>query len=190
MNHRIILGHLLGDGHLAKNPEGNSYFAIHRKAEHHSMNLWTKDMLQKEGLTFSDTYPKLCESGGKSFPSSYLRSGRSEFWSELRELWYPNGVKKIPEEYLFENFDELAFTLWFADDGEKAGRISTDSFTREDVELLKSVVKDRFGIRLGTYHQSGRDNHLVLYVSKDDRKILNHTFRNQVGVPELYYKFQ
>ena len=43
--HQIIVGHMLGDGHIAKVRKGNSYFVIHRKAEHHEYNLWTKKIL-------------------------------------------------------------------------------------------------------------------------------------------------
>jgi hypothetical protein len=190
MLHRIILGHLLGDGHVTKHEVGNSYFVTHRQAAHHSMNVWTKKKLSDCGMIFSETYPKIRESGGNSHSSSFLRSGRSKFWSEIRDLWYPNGEKIVPREYAAKYMDELAFCLWFADDGDKQGRISADCFSGSDIEFLKYLVKDKFGIRLNQWHQTGRENHCVLGVPKRARKKVAKWYRNQVGVQELLYKFE
>ena len=90
MIHRILAGHLLGDGCLTKTEcgHGNSYFCIHRKAEHHEYNVWTKKQLIRAGFEVSKTYPKLRMSGGKSYPSSYFRTARGMYWSNFRSQWW------------------------------------------------------------------------------------------------------
>lgn len=189
MIHRIMVGHMLGDGHIASVQGGNSYFVIHRQAEHHEYNLWTKEALMKEGIVITDNYPKLGQSYGKNFPSSYMRTGRSKFWSEQRELWYKDGKKILPREYIEKNFDKLSFLLWFLDDGDCQGRISTDSFSKEDVVFLRDLIHKKYGIRFNIYHQTRRPQHNVLACPKGKYKKLLAVFQSLgISIPCMLYK--
>lgn len=186
----IIIGHMLGDGHIARVNKGNSYFTIHRKAEHHEYNLWTKRLLKDSNFLISNTYPKIRESGGvHNFPSSYLRTARDKFWSEQRFLWYKNKQKILPKEYIEKNFDNLSFLLWFLDDGDKNGRISTDSFSEKDLLFLREFIDDRYRIRFNIQHQYNRPHHRILKCPKGKRIELMTILRSlNFSIPCMSYK--
>lgn len=190
MIHRIMVGHMLGDGHIAKTDRGNSYFTIHRKAEHHEYNLWTKNILLDNGFTVTDTYPKLRQSYGcNNFPSSYLRTSRERFWSEQRSLWYKDGQKTLPRKYVEKNFDNLSFMLWFLDDGDSDGRISTDSFSKKDVIFLRDLINRRYKIRFNIHYQHSRPQHNILKCPKKKRGELSAIFQSlSISIPCMSYK--
>ena len=189
MIHQILVGHMLGDGHIAKVRRGNSYFVIHRKADHHEYNLWTKKVLLDNGIVVTNNYPKIGQSYGNNFPSSYLRTGRDKFWSEQRLLWYKDGQKILPRGYIEKNFDNLSFLLWFLDDGDSQGRISTDRFSRKDVIFLRNLVKKRYGIRFNVHHQYNRPQHNILACPKKKEDRLLAIFQSPgVLIPCVSYK--
>lgn len=188
--HQIIVGHMLGDGHVAKVMKGNSYFTLHRKAEHHEYNLWTKNRLLKKGLLVSNTYPQIKQSGGShSFPSSYLRTSRNKFWSEQRSLWYKNGKKVLPRGYIKKNFNKTSFLLWFLDDGDCYGRLSTDNFSMSDVIFLRDIIRQKYGIDFHIGHQFNRPQHPILRCPKDKIKDLQTMFQSlNVSIECMLYK--
>jgi len=189
MIHQIIVGHMLGDGHIAKVRRGNSYFVIHRKAEHHEYNLWTKKALLDNGIVVTNNYPKIGQSYGNNFPSSYLRTGRDKFWNEQRLLWYKDGQKRLPREYIKKNFDNLSFLLWFLDDGDSKRRISTDRFSRKDIIFLRNLIKQKYGIRFNIRHQYNRPQHNILVCPKKEKDRLLAIFQSPgVLIPCVSYK--
>ena len=189
MIHQILVGHMLGDGHIAKVRRGNSYLVIHRKAEHHEYNLWTKKALLDNGIVVTNNYPKIGQSYGNNFPSSYLRTGRDKFWNEQRLLWYKDGQKRLPREYIKKNFDNLSFLLWFLDDGDSGGRISTDRFSRKDITFLRNLIKQKYGIRLNIRHQHNRPQHNILVCPKKEKDRLLAIFQSPgVLIPCVSYK--
>lgn len=185
-----MVGHMLGDGHIARVNKGNSYFVVHRKAAHHEYNSWTKKVLLDSSLLVSDTYPKTRDSyGSHNFPSSYLRTGRARFWSEQRSLWYRYGKKILPREYIEKNFNNLSFLLWFLDDGDNNGRISTDSFSREDVLFLRDFINKKYKIRFNIQHQHNRPHHNILKCPKKKRAELFAIFQSlSISIPCMSYK--
>jgi len=189
MIHQILVGHMLGDGHIAKVRRGNSYFVIHRKAEHHEYNLWTKKALLDNGIVVTNNYPKIGQSYGNNFPSSYLRTGRDKFWNEQRLLWYKDGQKRLPREYIKKNFDNLSFLLWFLDDGDSKRRISTDRFSRKDIIFLRNLIKQKYGIRFNIRHQYNRPQHNILVCPKKEKDRLLAIFQSPgVLIPCVSYK--
>ena len=189
MIHQILVGHMLGDGHIAKVKRGNSYFVIHRKAEHHEYNLWTKKALLDNGIVVTNNYPKIGQSYGNNFPSSYLRTGRDKFWNEQRLLWYKDGQKRLPREYIKKNFDNLSFLLWFLDDGDSKRRISTDRFSRKDIIFLRNLIKQKYGIRFNIRHQYNRPQHNILVCPKKEKDRLLAIFQSPgVLIPCVSYK--
>lgn len=129
------------------------------------------------GIVVTNNYPKIGQSYGNNFPSSYLRTGRDKFWNEQRSLWYKDGQKILPREYVEKNIDNLSFLLWFLDDGDPQGRISTDRFSRKDIIFLRDLIKQRYGIRFNIHHQYNRPQHNILACPKKKKDRLLAIFQ-------------
>lgn len=81
--------------------------------------------------------------------------------------FYPNGKKIVPI-----NIDKLltpiGLAYWSMDDGCKLGKgfkISTNSYTKEEVELLVKVLKNKFDLN-STIHNFGKDQYTI-YIKSD-----------------------
>lgn len=85
-----------------------------------------------------------------------VRSKSSLIFYELRELWYPNGKKRVPSNL---EMNWVIFSHWYQDDGYNQSnrhriRLSTEGFVRDDVEFLQFLLWEQLGI-LGTLQKSG-----------------------------------
>jgi hypothetical protein len=70
-------------------------------------------------------------------------------FNELYELFYPNGEKVLPAN-IGELFTPLSLAYWLCDDGcfdRGAIIISTNSFSKAEVNLLINVLKNKFNLQ-------------------------------------------
>lgn len=71
------------------------------------------------------------------------------YFSELRKLWYPHGIKIIPKNI---KLSPLSIAIWFCDDGwnlvknRRAG-FCTHSFTIDDVNFIRNELLINFNIK-------------------------------------------
>jgi len=79
--------------------------------------------------------------------------------------------------------------LWFLDDGDPQGRISTDKFFINDVLFLKDMIKNKYGIQFNIRHQYNRPQHKILTCPKSQNNKLLAIFKSSGAViPCVAYK--
>ena len=150
----IIVGSLLGDGHIAKfySPQGESNFSKQQ------INLDHIEWVHKELFPYSlpQVYRVKPPSPATSLNSNYFpfkevepgviayqtRTTTHEVFTELRNKWYPNNIKIVPDD-LQLNAEILA--IWFVDDGcncpqVRQARLATQGFTFSEVERLQQLL--------------------------------------------------
>ena len=152
----ILNGCLLGDGGITK-PQCRPYKETRRFGQcnftetHESKCLSYVQWLYKELEPFSKTIQHYTRPGRKKLANGKvvndytkicsgdeLRTVRVSLFSRLRELWYPEGKKIVPESILL---DPLTIAVWAAGDGsncqdEGKFRFCTEGFARCEVDML------------------------------------------------------
>ncbi|MFU0800358.1 MAG: Endonuclease [Xylanivirga thermophila] len=88
---------------------------------------------------------------GKSYGRVYYQSKTSPILRDFYALWYPNGYKVVPMDWIDKYMQADGIALWYQDDGslkDKAYRIilSTDAFKQDEVLFLKELLKTKFGV--------------------------------------------
>lgn len=150
--HHLIIGSLLGDGHLRRKKEThNSYLSIKRC-------LSDLDYLKEEYNILKD----LCSSGIKQRSTFDKRTNKvyssCEFSSKslidlnsYYNIWYKNKIKVVPNNL---ELNDLSIAIWFFDDGNLAyknnrfyGSFATNSFTKDEVYYLKSLLDNRYNVK-------------------------------------------
>ncbi len=124
-SHRqIILGTLLGDGHLfipKRRPSRpvpqadlprNARFTTSSCEKDKGYILWKFHELEPTGL-FPPPKPKKRSTGRIQW---VLESRRNPLFTELHKLFYPDGKKRLPLGVLDE-LDDLGLAVWYMDDG-------------------------------------------------------------------------
>jgi hypothetical protein len=92
--------------------------------------------------------------------SNQLWTSCLPFLREYHDLWYINGIKRIPE-CIYDLLTPIALAHWIQGDGSRVGSglvICTDSFTVEDTVRLMNVlmIRHRLDCTLRVQHGSPR----------------------------------
>ena len=150
----VLIGSLLGDGHLHKlnNERSNSHFGKSQTTLKKEYLDWHNNIFKEYS---SGVYPcwskskiscknnKIIHLKVKRRLSSYAyRTFNHEIITELRNKWYPDGIKIIPSD-LSLNSQRIA--VWYFDDGSndtksRRATICTNSFSLNEVEFLSSIL--------------------------------------------------
>lgn len=146
----IIVGLLLGDGHLETLNQGRTY----RLRIEHSFN-------QKEyvdwlfgkfsAFTLSGPHTKRQMVKGKEYSKCYfttIGTGKLRYYGKL---FYPHGKKQVPE-IIDKLATSLSIAIWFMDDGSlkskhhKARILNTQGFSDTEVQRLREMLLQKFSI--------------------------------------------
>lgn len=143
-----------------------------------------KNLMSSTGIYTSDG----CRKIDGSIISKCVYTGKNmACMTELRNVFYPNGVKIIPIEYIKQHFNELSLYCLYMDDGsyDKSGNsfiLNTQGFTKENLEEFVQFLQEKFDL----YFTIKKDNSLYL------KHVSNNTFLNILNnihvCPTLDYK--
>lgn len=182
----VLIGTLLGDGHLRKNKDCTSISGHIRHSPNQELYCKYKYNLLKE----------LCNSETKIYTSNIpdKRNGNiyktcNMYFRVNKHLeWYYNNLyingKKVITKELLDSFDEVSLSFLFMDDGYKSSSggyyIATMCFSKEEVQLLSDKLKE-FNI----LSKVDKDNRL--YISKKSQLIFNNLVSKYM-IPSMTYK--
>ncbi|MCD5325907.1 MULTISPECIES: hypothetical protein [Pontibacillus] len=87
--------------------------------------------------------------------------------NDLKDLWYQDYKKVVPIQFVKRYISPFCLATWYQDDGHLKKRkntpqkliLSTDCFSRRDVEQLQKLLKETYSLN---FHQDGQ-NRLLLY---------------------------
>lgn len=185
----IFIGTLLGDGCLERNGKNVRLRIEHGNSQKEYL-LWKCKELQPlitNGSPMKITaFHKICERNYISWRAYTITDVN---FNEFLDLFYEKGKKIISNSIAEVLTDPLSLAVWFMDDGYKrndcnAFRISTDSFTYHENELLVKALEQNFGLNC-KIHKKGK--YWNIYIPKK----FAYEFKDLVSpyiVPTLYYK--
>jgi len=147
-----------------------------------------------------DLFKDYCKSGPIPLSSFDKRPNRNKEYkaikfntrslpcfNEFRELFYNNEGKKIIPGNLGDYLTERALAYWYQDDGyisKNRFYFCTESFTREENDLLAKLLHDKFGLNCDIYiHTNGPR----LYVRPTSRDKFTDLIKPYL-LPLFYYK--
>ena len=184
----ILIGTMLGDGHLEKNGRGARLRVDHTLKQDDYVH-WK----YTEFKDFATAKPRVIRSFHKNSKKFYERSHFSTFTSDIflkwQDLFYENKRKIIPTNIQSLLTSPLTLAVWYMDDGYKrndcnALRLNTDLFSLAEQHLLAQCLKENFGID-SKVHKKGKS--YCLYVpQKSSEKFCQLVRPYMVG--SLLYK--
>ena len=171
----ILVGTLLGDGHLETQDKGKTY---RLKLEH---QIAQKDYLQWIYGQFKEWIPGAIRSRIKKNGYEYVlcdtySHGAFRFYAQQ---FYPHGKKEIPR-LINKLLDPMALAIWFMDDGSwksdkhKTFIIHTLGYSKKDLESVQKVLKKKFDLETSLHAQKGK--YWRLYIKSESAE----KFRNLI----------
>lgn len=186
----IIVGKLLGDGHLETSNNGRTY---RLKIEHSIKQKEYVDWFYNEFKNWILTKPKKKEQivNGKLYLKYWvntLASGSLRFYGQQ----FYRDKKKVVPKLIHRWLTPLCIAVWFMDDGSiksknhKARIINTQGFEKKEVLRLINTLSDKFNIQCKLRKQKEGYQIMILAESADEfaRIIKNHL------CPSMKYKIR
>jgi hypothetical protein len=165
----MVCGKLLGDGCIVKQEERKPRFqfihSIKDKEWCYDCYFRLKDYLPLTGPHYKRNEDTRVKAGYTE--SYYVQSRTHDHITNLRTVWYKNGKKVLPFEFLKKYLTPLALAWWYQDDGhlKKDSTIprkiilSTESFTPIENKKLCQILKGRYSLLFSIDKQ----NRIILY---------------------------
>lgn len=144
----IIIGKLLGDGHLETRNDRTYRLKIEHSIVQAPYVDWLYDSLREWVLT--PPQEKIKEREGKTSTNYWfttVSSGSFRFFAQ--QFYDKDGKKKVPK-LIHRWMTPRALAVWFMDDGSIKSRthhariINTHSFTKQEIERLCDVLKSKY----------------------------------------------
>jgi len=174
----VIIGCILGDGHLLKTTRGFC-LRINHSLKQKALVDWKYGVL-KEISTPPKVYKK---------SSYYFRTVSHPMMLYYRNLFYRGKYKVVPRE-LAGYMDPVVLAVWIMDDGtnelghSRCLRINTQCFSLEDQLRLMQILQEKFGI-ITTFNRD-KDRYR-LRVSRESMEKLIRLIEPHI-IKEMYYK--
>jgi len=153
----VIVGLILSDGYVAySNKRAKSARLVFDQSLAHSPYFWFVFFIL---APYCSSYPSIYKRTlrGNRFFSICFFTRSLPCFTELRSLFYPNGVKIVPYN-IYELLTPGALAHWILGDGKSNNgsglTLCTDSFKVQDVVRLMNVLKIRYNIDCTLHKES------------------------------------
>ena len=133
-----------------------------------------------------------CASTNKNYSSLTLRTRSLPLFTEYYKLFYLNGVKVIPNN-IGDLLTPLGLAHWIMQDGSyhkvsKGVVLCTDSFKKEEIELLISVLQTNFNLICTIQKAPNKSlNRFRIYISAKSLPVLRTLVQSHFH-PTMLYK--
>lgn len=180
----VLIGSILGDGHLSK----RNVFSCGHGIKQKEYLLFKHKLL---GGFLSKT------NNGEWGDTQYITTPVTAQTKSLRKLFYIDGVKQISEKVL-DLIDEIGLAFWYMDDGclvncdyknsRPHARLATHSFSEEENIRLQELFVKKWNLfpSISKQHQHGK-TYFFLEFKKDDSEIFWKMIAKYV-IPSMDYK--
>jgi len=182
----VLIGTLLGDGHLRKNKDCSNVSGsighgktqeLYSKYKYYIL----KELCQSEPKLYKNKVADKRNGVFYEMWSIYFRSNSSLNW--FYQNLYKEGKKIITKEIL-KDFNEISLAFLFMDDGYKASSggyyIATMCFEKEHIQLLVNRLLE-FNI------QCSVDKYSRIYISAKSQQVFNSLIGKYL-IPSMMYK--
>jgi len=131
-------------------------------AEHLDWLLLIRDALLTVGASIDPKYPRIgtAFSRGKEYTFAELTTKACSVMTEYQDVWYPNGKKEVPEDFIFT---PISMSGEYMGDGSSRNdrtcvdvRLSTESYSEHSIVILENALRG-----LGIFHTSRATNKRV-----------------------------
>lgn len=172
----ILVGLLLGDGHLESRDNGRTYrLKVEHSLEQEDYVNWLHQEFKE--WVGSKPYYKKRFNGQESVGFTTYSHGVFRFYGQQ---FYPNGKKVIPQ-MINKIFTSIGLAIWFMDDGSfkskkyKTYIIHSLGYKKRELEKIKELFKNKFDIDISLHSQKGKYWRIYILSKSSER------FRDLIG---------
>lgn len=177
----IIVGLLLGDGHLETQNNGRTY---RLKVEHGSAQAdyvhWLFQEL-REWIPADKPYVKVRKDGVHNVGFTTYSHGSLRFYGQQ----FYEGKKKRMPPIISKMIEAISVAVWFMDDGSRKSAkhhtyiLHTLGYTKADLEQAQAMFETKFGIKTILHRQ--KEKYWRMYIPQESAKQFETLIREYVS---------
>jgi len=185
-----LVGMVLGDAYLQATGKKNARLRLEHRADHEDYLKWKTSLLPQ----FFQGRAKVLERVHPITKLTYRyvrqQSNASPILGKLRKLFYPGGKKQIPKNLNKLLKDDIAFAIWFYDDGyfyprDKCSYLYLGKVTDEEAISASWAIQEKFGIENEVINKKNKG--YAIYFSREESKKIR-SILEKYFVPVMAYK--
>lgn len=162
----IIIGILMGDGNIDYKQNKNSCFSTEHSPKQKEYVFHIAKKLINLSVRIGVCTTKIDIRTNKRYTKYWLRLSSSSVFTYLYKIFYPKGIKIIPD-FLYKYYTEESLAYQYMDDGSKIEgtyKIATNCFSKEDLIKFQYFLLTKFNIETTIHSDHG------LYIRKKSTK--------------------
>ncbi len=148
---QVLIGSILGDGSVIQNKGINCFYREEHGVKQREYLEWKYEILKPLCAGTIKKYNRHDKRFDKEFVSCYFYTKTHSYLTELREIFYVEGVKRIPKN-LKELLAPLSLAVWFLDDGTNSksqvkASLTVEGYPLEDIVFIQEVLRENFDLK-------------------------------------------
>jgi len=181
---------ILGDAYVQSTGRRNARLRLEHRADHMEYLEWKAKLLPQLFQGKPTVLARVHPLTKRTYRYVRWQSNTSPVLGKLRKLFYPNGKKQIPENLAKLLRDDIAFAVWFYDDGyfyprDKCSYLYLGRVTRHEAEIASDAIQKEFGIKNKVLDKKNKG--FALYFSREESKKIK-SIVEKFRVPVMAYK--
>ena len=171
----ILFGIILGDGYLQKTGKKNARLRLEHGGNQKEYLLWKVEKLGR----FFQGKPKYLERihpiSRRKYSYWRHQSQSTPYLGKLRNIFYPDGKKKIPED-LEKYLTPPMLAVWYMDDGyyylrDRCSYLYLGNVSQGEAEIVTQVLLKKFDIV--TRIKQKKKGYAIYFSPKETQKLKN-----------------
>lgn len=181
---------ILGDGYLQKTGSKNSRLRLEHKSDHYDYLVWKTQLLPQLFQGKPNVMERVHPITHKIYSYVRIQSNSSPYLGKFRSLFYPNDRKHIPNNLASLLNDNIAFAIWYYDDGyyykrDRCSYVYLGRVVSEEADIASKAVRDKF--KLVNRVLDKKNKGFVLYFSPSENDNIKRIIE-KYPVPIMAYK--
>ncbi len=187
---QIIIGKLLGDGHLETSNDGKTY---RLKIEHSFKQKEYVDWCYQEFKDWVLTKPQIKKQtfNGKAYEKYWFNTLSHSSFRFYAHQFYPQDKKVIPK-LIHKWLTPLSLAIWFMDDGSiksknhRARILNTQCFSVKEIRRLILILQTKFDLSCKLRKQ--KEGYQIMILAESANKFYN--LIKEFIIPSMDYKLK
>lgn len=177
----ILIGVLLGDAHIGRSGLDKAFISFEQSKSKIEYLNYLHKLISEGGFVLEEpkTYSRTdSRYSNKINESLYFRTNSLVELKPLADMFLDNNGKKVVPSSIAEQLSLRGLAFWLSDDGMQVKRggvtLCTDSFSSEEVNLLREALKNNFNLNTSIHKKRGVNNSIY------ERIYINRSSLNEV----------
>ncbi|MEW5805700.1 MAG: hypothetical protein AB1721_03200 [Patescibacteria group bacterium] len=185
-----LMGMVLGDGYLQKVGKRNARLRLEHSFKQRDYLEWKTELLPKLFQGKPKMLKRVHPITHKTY--SYVRhqSNSSPDLGKLRQIFYPEGKKHLPENLEHWLISALTLAIWYLDDGyyyprDNCSYLYLGRVSHQEAIIVQRAILKKFGLTVKVLDKKQKG--FVLYFSTKETESLVKLIK-QFIMPQMAYK--